>query len=44
MKTAGAKTRPIKTRTIAELKMLKKRLIMDVVKVNRLLALARRLP
>ncbi len=44
MKTVGAKTRPVKTRTIAELKMLKKRLILDVMKVNRLLALARKLP
>lgn len=44
MKTLGAKTRPVKTRTIADLKQLKKRLIMDVMKVNRLIALVRKLP
>jgi len=44
MKTIGAKTRPKKERLIAELKILKKRLLIDLTKVNRALYIARRLP
>ena len=43
-KTLGAKTRPKKERLIAELKILKKRLLIDLTKVNRALYIARRLP